>query len=754
MAASETQTLQIEGMHCAACVRRVERALTRVDGVAEASADFLAGRAVIELERPPDTGALEEAIAKAGYQLTGSADADADTPDAASDAAEFRRQLARSVPALAVGWGVFIAMQVNRWAEFNWSVGTLFPVLLVVTTPVLFWCAAPILRRAALAALARRADMDTLIALGALAAWAYSVAATLAPNAFAESGASRDVFFDTALIIVGFVSLGRAVEARIRRRAVAALTQLLELAPQSARVVEAGVERETAVANVRIDDLLRVRPGEQIAVDGVVVDGESAVDEALLTGESIPAEKSHGDTVFAGTINLDGALEYRATQIGEQTALARITAAVSRAQASKAPVQRLADQISSVFVPAVVLVAVLTFALWAAFGPDPAFTAALLSAVAVLVVACPCALGLATPAAVAAGSGRAARMGVLVRDAEALETAGRITRVVFDKTGTLTTARHEVVGCEALSGDTKELLAVAAAVEAQSEHPLGRAITEHANELQFATRTANGFRARPGRGAVATVDDCEIAVGSARLMSDLGIGLDSLHSTADTGVYVARERELIGVIRLADQIKPTARRAVSLLRSKGIASTLISGDAEPAAQVVADAVGISDVHARVLPEEKAEHIARMQAEGDVVAMVGDGVNDAAALAQADVGFAMRSGSDIALEAAQVTLMQSDPERAAWAILLARDARRVVRQNLAFAFAYNVLLIPLAAGVAVPIFDAVGEVPAGLQWLFGENGQFEPIVAAIAMIASSLTVLTNALRLQRWRPTAG
>ena len=750
MTTTETQTIRIEGMHCAACVRRVERALTKVDGVADASADFLAGRAVIQLDAAPPDGAIEAAISRAGYELASTADPAINDDTALDDTAEFRAQLRRCVPALILGWGVFFAMQANRWAELNWNPGTLFPVLMVVSTPVLFWCAMPILRRAALAAMARRADMDTLIAIGALAAWGYSAAATLAPAVFTDSGASRDVFFDTALIIVGFVSLGRAVEARVRRRATAALTRLLELAPQTASVIRDEREQTVPVAEVRVGDLLRVRPGEQIAVDGRVVNGHSAVDEALLTGESLPATKLPGDPVFAGTINVDGTLMYRATEIGEATALARVTEAVARAQASKAPVQRLADQIASVFVPIVIGIAVVTFVVWAAFGPDPAFTAALLSAVAVLVVACPCALGLATPAAVAAGSGRAARLGILFRDAEALELAGRVTRVVFDKTGTLTSARHSVISVDPDGVTEDELLSMAAAVEQHSEHPLAEAICDYAYDHLDALPSATDFRARPGLGAMASVEGAAIAVGNLRLMTELGIATPQSELGHATLVYVSRGGRLIGTIQLTDQPKPSAAAAVAMLSSYSIPSALVTGDAASPARAVAEATGIVDVHARVLPEEKAQRIAEMQSQGDVVAMVGDGVNDAPALAQADVGLAMRSGSDVALETAQVTLMQSDPERAAQAILLARSARRVVRQNLIFAFAYNVLLIPLAAGVAVPIFDAVDGVPGGLTWMFGESGQFEPIVAAIAMIASSLTVLTNALRLQRWR----
>ncbi len=740
-----TQTLRIEGMHCAACVRRVERALVRVDGVVGASADFLAGRAVVEIDGALDRPAVSAAISGAGYELI-----DADPGESAQSAA-LLPMLGRALPALLAGWSIFAAMQVNRWAELGWNPDLLHPLLFAIATPILAWSVWPMLRRAALAASRRSADMDTLIALGVFAAWGYSAAVALAHGALELSASDRDVFFDTALIIVGFVSLGRALEARVRLKAASALTRLLELAPQTARVVRSGVERQLPADQVAVGDLVRVRPGELIPVDGRIVDGESAVDEAILTGESVPVGKTAGDAVFAGTMNLDGAFSYRATQVGAETALARIAATVERAQASKAPAQRLADQIAAVFVPLVILIAAATFIGWGAFGGETSWTSALLSAVAVLVVACPCALGLATPAAIAAAAGRAARLGVLFRDAAALEAAGRIDAVLWDKTGTLTSGRHEVAAVESeLQGDQegRALLSIAAAIERRSEHPLADAIVAHAEALDTPIHDAAQFTSYPGRGASGVIDGRKISVGSARLMSELGMRVSDSSETSDTPVYAARDGVLIGVIRLRDQIRDGAVEAVDLLRRHGIDSMLISGDTEAAARSVARQVGIDDVSAQVLPTEKAERVAQLQSCGKRVAMVGDGVNDAPALAQADLGLAMRSGSDIAVETAQVAVIRSNPLRAAQAVLLGRAARAVIRQNLGFAFGYNLLLIPLAAGLAVPVFDAVGGVPAALTWLFGERGQFEPIAAALAMVASSLSVLGNALRLSR------
>ena len=743
----QTQTLRIEGMHCAACVRRVERALVKVEGISEASADFIAGRAIIEIEHPIDSPALSAAIDGAGYELVESAE-----EDEADRVGAIGPLLVRAAPALVLGWGIFFAMQANRWGEFGWNPDLFFPILFAVSTPTLAWGLWPMLRRAALAASRRTTDMDTLIVLGVAAAWGYSTFAALFPGALEGSNASRDVFFDTALIIVGFVSLGRALEARVRLRAAAALTRLLEIAPRTARVVENGLERDIPAADVKIDDTLRVRPGEQVPVDGLIVSGASSIDESLLTGESVPVAKSSGDRVFAGTVNLDGAFTYQATEVGMSTALARITSAVERAQSSKAPVQRLADRIAGVFVPTVVFIAVITFVVWAIVGESASWTSALLSAVAVLVVACPCALGLATPAAIAAGSGRAARMGVLFRDAEALEAAGKIDTVVWDKTGTLTSGRHQVSSIEPYGVTEKELLRLAASVEQHSEHPLGAAIVARAEEAGIAPESAGQFANRPGMGATATIDDRSVAVGSAALMSELKIDVLDAES-AETPVYVAADGQLLGVIRLSDQLKTGASDAIALLTQHGIESILVSGDTELTAEAVASHVGIANVRARTMPTEKAAVIADIQSGGRRVAMVGDGVNDAPALAQADLGLAMRTGSDIALETAQVGLMQSNPLRASEAVLLARATRTVIRQNLGFAFSYNILLIPLAAGLAVPIFDAVGGVPGGLTWLFGEAGRFEPIAAALAMVASSLSVLTNALRLGRWQPKA-
>ena len=741
---SDAQTvLAVEGMHCAACVRRVERALVGVDGVAAASADFLSGRAILELDGDaPQREALAAAIENAGYRLGTAGRETAESQD--------RTLVWRAAIALTLGWAMFAAMQINRWAELGWDRDLLFLTMFAVATPALALTAGPIAAQGL--RLRGGANMDTLIALGATAAWGYSTAATFAGGAFETAGAARDVFFDTALIIIGFVTLGRWLEARVKRRAASAVAGLLALRPPRARVLRGGVETELDADEIIVGDLLIVRPGERIAVDGVVADGFSSVDEASLTGESAPVAKEAGASVFAGTVNLDGALRYEAREVGAGTALARMAAAVERAQASKAPIQRLADRIAAVFVPAVIAVAVLAFALWAAFGPQPAWTLGLLTAVAVLVVACPCALGLATPAAIAAGAGRAAALGVLFRDAEALERAARVNTVVFDKTGTLTTGRHRVVDVQSDAMPERDLIALAAAGESASEHPLAAAVVEHARKLEIEIEAVDGFRALPGRGAVGRVGDRDVAVGNLRMMQDLGIETSALPSGRSnaTALYVALNGEAIGAIWTADQVKDGARDAVARLQRTGLRVLMVTGDTEGVAQAVGAQTGIDELVASALPEEKAGIVAGLQAQGAVVAMVGDGVNDAPALAQADLGVALRSGADLAVDAGDATLMRDDPATVAHALTLARATHRTIAQNLGFAFAYNVLLIPLAAGIGWPIFSAVGGVPGGLEWAFGERGAFEPIIAAIAMMLSSLSVLTNALRLQRWR----
>ena len=756
-------TLAIEGMHCASCVVRLEEALRAVPGVEGAAVNLATEHATVQPGAAGVAeGALVAAVRGAGYDVRRAPVAgDAEAWEEGERERERRTLLWSATAALLLGWSTFLAMQVNRWGDLGWDRDVLFITVFAVATPVLLLSGHRIFRAAFKVARHGTSDMNTLIAVGVTAAFGYSAGATFAGGAFEEAGLQRDVFYDTALIIVGFVTLGRYLEARAKGRTSAAIRRLLDLRPATARVVREGREVEVPAESLLVGEEFVVRPGEQLPVDGEVLEGRSSVDESMLTGESLPVEKGPGERAFGATMNGSGVLRLRATQVGAETALARITALVEVAQASKAPVQRLADRIAGVFVPVVIAIALATFVVWWTVGPEPALTVATLNAVAVLVVACPCALGLATPTAMMAGSGKAAQHGVLFRSAEALEALQGVGVVAFDKTGTLTEGRPAVAEVVLLGGwERAELLGVAAAVERNSEHPLARAVLQAAEQTGNAgaeARRVEGFEAVAGRGARATVEGRPVVVGNEAFLQSAGCETGAAREAATriarrglTPLFVGVGREVAGVIGVGDTVKPTARQAVDEVRALGLRTVMLSGDHRASAEAVAAAVGVDAVEAELLPEEKVSTIERLQAAGARVAMVGDGINDAPALARAEVGIAMGRGTDVAIEAGDVTLMRDDPRGVAQAVVVSRATMGVMRQNLAWAFAYNVLLIPVAAGLFYPLFEAVGPVPEGLGWLFGERGFFEPIVAAFAMMLSSLSVMANSLRLQRLR----
>ncbi len=759
---SETEhvVLPIEGMFCAACVLRIEKVVGKVAGVDGVSVNLASERASIDFD-PERTGRedLVAAIERAGYDVrVASAAATGGDWEEEERALERRRLLVSASVALVVGWSVFLAMQVNRWADLGWDKDALFISLFAVVTPLLLFTGRSIFRAAAKSARHGATDMNTLITIGVLAAFSYSVAATFAPGPFGDAGLRREVFYETAIIIVGFVTLGRYLEARAKGRTSSAIQRLLHLRPKTARAIRDGQEIELPVEQLLVGDTIVVRPGEQIPVDGEVRDGRSAVDESMLTGESLPVDKGPGDAVFGATINGTGMVEFRATQVGSETVLARIIALVESAQGSKAPVQRLADRIASIFVPVVITIAVGTFALWWGVGPSPALTFAILNAVAILVVACPCALGLATPTAIMVGTGKAAEHGVLFRSAEALERVHGVTTVVFDKTGTLTVGRPSVTDVLPI-GDREpgDLLRLAAAVERGSEHSLAQAIVAAVDRDDPRLPESTVFEALPGRGARAEVGGRIVTIGNARLMRDEQFEIKRIESevaglakAGKTPMFVAIDGNLAGVIAVADTVRPASRYAVRSLKELGIRTVMLTGDNVATAQAVAADLGIDEVIAEVLPADKADVVKSLQGDGRIVAMVGDGINDAPALAQADVGVAMGGGTDVAIEAAEVTLMRDDPRGVVQAIHLGRATMRMIRQNLVWAFGYNVLLIPIAAGIFYPIFEAAGPVPGGLHWLFGDFGFFEPIIAAFAMMLSSLSVMANSLRLNRLR----
>ncbi len=613
----------------------------------------------------------------------------------------------------------------------------------------------------------RTADMTTLIALGTTAAFVYSTVATFWPSLFADAtqahdhmlGARPPVYFETAVIILALILFGRWLEARAKGSTSAAITRLIGLRARTARVLRDGREADIPVEEVLPGDVVSVRPGEKVPVDGVVLDGHSAVDESMLTGESLPVEKTAGDTAYGATMNRTGTFRLTATRVGSESALSQIIRLVEEAQGSKAPVQRLADYIASIFVPIVMVIAAIDFAIWAFLGPEGAVIYATLNAVAILIIACPCALGLATPTAIMVGTGRGAEQGVLIRSGEALERAQKLNTVIFDKTGTLTEGRPRVTDLLAIGMDEARLIQLTAAVERGSEHALGEAIVRESQERALDLPDVTDFEAVPGKGVSGVVESHNVIVGTRGFMAENGIELselsvqgESLQAEAKTVIYVAIDRAAAGAIAIADTLKPAAVEAVKALRNQGIDVALLTGDNQATAHAIASQVGITNVIAEILPDGKSREVRRLQAEGRTVAMVGDGINDAPALAQADVGIAIGTGADVAMEAADVTLMSGDPRGVATAIALSRATMRTVKQNLFWAFAYNAALIPVAAGALYLLFQET-DVPSWLIWAFGDFGFLNPMLAGLAMAFSSVTVMTNSLRLRRARLVA-
>ena len=613
---------------------------------------------------------------------------------------------------------------------------------MALATPVQVWAARQFYVSAWGALKHGTSNMNTLIALGTSVAYGYSAAITVFGPIGSGAGAT---YFDTSATIIALILFGRLLEARAKGSASDAIRALMSLQPRTARVVRDGEEADVPIADVVPDDSVVIRPGERIPVDGVVTSGESSVDESMLTGESLPVDKSEGSGLSGGTINLTGSVTFRATKVGSATVLAQIVRLVQHAQGSKAPIQRLADTVASYFVPVVIGVAALTFAGWMAFGPAPAFNLAMLNAVAVLIIACPCALGLATPTAIMVGTSAGARAGVLIRGAASLEQAHKIGVVVFDKTGTLTVGRPALTDLVPGAGVSEdEVLVLAASVEQRSEHPLGWALVEAAKERGLALRPVEAFQAAPGRGVRGIVGDVSVTVGSLGLVQGAGIelapsmeaGAAELAAQGKTPMFVLRDGAVIGMLAVADAVRPESAEAVAQLRAMGIDVVMLTGDSRLTAEAIAAPLGSTRVRAEVLPGQKAAEIEGLQAEGKLVAMVGDGVNDAPALVQADVGIAIGTGTDVALEAADVALMQADVRSVAAAIRLSRSTIRTIRQNLVWAFGYNVVLVPVAAGVLYPFF--------------GEAGFLNPMLAAVAMALSSVSVVTNSLRLRGWK----
>jgi Cu+-exporting ATPase len=725
----------VTGMNCASCAANIERALRRVGGVRQANVNLAAGRAAV-LYDPGRVGPrdLARAVREAGYGVV------VEAGEAERAAARDYRTLRNSVAAGAALALLIFLGSMRRW--FPWMPAFLQDprVLWALATPVQFVLGLRFYRGAWGALRHGTATMDTLVAVGTTAAYLYSAAATALPSLFRAAGVEPEVYFDTSAVIIVLILFGRTLEARAKGRTSEAIRKLMGLRPRTARVVGPEGEREVPVEAVRVGDVLIVRPGERVPVDGLIVDGRSALDESMITGESLPVDKGPGDAVTGATLNKWGRFTFRAAKVGEDTVLAQIIRLVREAQGSKAPIQRLADVVAAYFVPAVIALAVATFVVWIVFGPRPGLTVALLHFVSVLIIACPCALGLATPTAIMVGTGRGAERGILIKSGESLETIHRVSTFIFDKTGTLTHGRPEVTDALPAPGETAErLLALAAAVEHGSEHPLGQAIVRRAEADGLAIGTAEGFRAHEGLGVEGVVEGARILVGSPRLagsaeidMAPLAAAAEKLAGEGKTVAFVAAEGRLLGLLGLADTLKPGAARAVSQLKSQGYRVVMLTGDNERTARSVAAEAGIDEVVAEVLPGDKAQAVARLQSSGERVAMVGDGINDAPALARADVGLALGTGTDVAMASADITLISSDLEAVVTAVGLSRRTIRTIKQNLFWAFAYNVIGIPVAAGVLVPFFGI----------------RLDPMIASAAMALSSVSVVTNSLRLRR------
>jgi Cu+-exporting ATPase len=743
----ETVTLPVRGMTCASCQARIESALRQNSGVKSATVNLATEKATVHYFPSVVTvNDLKKIIEGEGYRVP-------ETPTAEEFVDRERESRRRELGDLTVkfvlaGAASVVIMTIMFFGQYIPGISSLSMdqvnyLSFLLATPVQFWIGWRFYKGAFAALKHGTADMNVLIAVGTSAAYFYSVVATFAPHLVMIGGQMPATYFDTSTMIIALILLGRLLEARAKGQTSEAIRRLRGLKAKTARVERDGKEADVPVEDVQVGDVVIVRPGEKIPVDGVVVDGYSTVDESMITGESIPSGKREGDNVIGATINGNGSFRFRATKVGRDTVLSQIIRLVEEAQGSKAPIQRLADQVAAVFVPVVIGIAIVTFLAWYFLGPQPSFLNAMLNFISVLIIACPCAMGLATPTAIMVGTGKGAENGILIKGGESLENAYQINAVVLDKTGTITKGEPSLVAVAPAPGFTEEdVLRFAASAEKNSEHPLGGAIVRGAEARKVALTTPTKFDSLPGKGIVAEIDGHIVLVGNGHLLEDEDVDLAPLKDAfarlsaeGKTPMYVAVDDKPAGVIAVADTIKEGSAEAIAEFRRLGIEPVMITGDNRRTAEAIAKQVGISRVLAEVMPQDKAEEVKKLQAEGKKVAMVGDGINDAPALAQADVGIAIGTGTDVAIEASDITLMSGDLRGVLTAIKLSRATIRTIRMNLFWAFFYNVIGIPIAAGILIPWFGI----------------SLNPIIAAAAMAFSSVSVVSNSLLLNRFKP---
>lgn len=734
------KTYPIKGMHCASCVRVIEHAVKKVEGVTDCSVNLVTEQATVTFDPKKVTKEnIASAIANVGYRAL--------VDENIKSEEELKREKQKELNLLKIK--VIVSLFLGGlilWGSFPGIINTApellknFWVQLLLATPVQFWAGWDFYRATIPALKHRTANMDTLVAIGTTVAFLYSAFVTFLPNVVMDLGLEAMPYFDVAAIVIGLILLGRYFEAKAKSGTSDAIKKLIGLQAKTARVVRDGKDVDIPLEQVQTGDVIRVRPGEKIPVDGEILEGESSIDESMITGESIPVDKAKGDTVVGATMNKSGTFTYKATKVGSDTMLAQIIKLVQEAQGSKAPIQRLADTVSSYFVPAVLMLSLATFSVWYVLGPSPSFLFAMLNTVAVLIIACPCAMGLATPTAIMVGTGIGAQHGILIKDAESLETANKIQTIIFDKTGTLTNGKPvitDIITANHIQGE--DILKFAASIEKGSEHSLADAIVKEAEKGNITLSPVEKFQAIPGHGVEGVVENKRVAFGNRRLMEKEGISLSHaeemmvrLENDGKTVMLLALDGNLSALIAVADTIKDTAADGVKALKKKGIEVVMITGDNTRTANAIAKKLGIDRVLAEVLPNQKEEEVRKLQSEGKKVAMVGDGINDAPALAAADIGIAMGTGTDVAIEAADITLINKDLNSVASAIELSKKTMRTIRLNLFWAFGYNIVLIPVAMGVLYPFFGML----------------LSPIFASIAMATSSISVVTNSLLLKR------